>query len=683
MEAVQNQSNQSQKPKMIIDNIPVPIGDERNLLELIRKANIEIPTFCYHSELSQYGACRLCLVEVKGRGLQASCSIKPEPGLEIRTNTPEIREIRKIVLELLLANHNNTCNTCEKSSACKLRELAEKLGVREIRFKKRNQILPIDSSSNSLVRDPNKCILCGDCVRYCKEVQTIGAIDFAFRGKNTVVVPSFEEPLAHVECVNCGQCAAVCPTAAIVPKSETQKVWEAVANPNNIVIAQIAPAVRVAIGEEFGMPDSINMMGKIAASLKRIGFKYIFDTSYAADLTVIEEANELMGRIQSQDKRDFPLFSSCCPAWVKFAEQYYPELLGDLSTCKSPQQMFGSLIKLGDTLHGQQSMIPKEEGKSFFIVSIMPCTAKKYEANRAEFSHNGVKEVDAVITTQELAKMIKESGILFDKIAPEPLNLPFGFATGAGVIFGNSGGVSEAVLRYAAKKVFNNKDPEFVEIRNGNGIKIFEYPIGGRKIRLGVVSGLKNARKIIKDIKDKKIELDFVEVMACPNGCIGGAGQPIPHDLSIRKQRAQALYDIDKSIPIRESDSNPYIQQVYNQVFKEPNSELAHHMLHTEYSSKKRLDSGGIELMSVKDPAVKIQICVGTNCHLRKSQELIADTINLIETNELEDRVSVAATFCMEKCGKGPNAKVNEIEIEQANFEKIKAAIETELKKKN
>lgn len=561
---------------MFINGKEVEFSNERNLLEVIRKANIEIPTFCYHSELSVYGACRLCLVDVEGRGLLSSCSVTPESGMRVRTHTKEIRDIRKISIELLLANHEQNCQTCSKSSACKLQELANRLGVDNIRFRRAQEQHEIDFSSDALVRDQNKCILCGDCVRACDELQGIGAIDFAHRGKDVAVLPAFDKLLGEVECVDCGQCARVCPTGAITPKSEIEEVWDALDDPDKTVVAQIAPAVRVAIGELFDIDASRRITGRTVAALKMIGFDKVFDTSYAADLTIVEEANEFFTRKEKGEK--LPLFTSCCPAWVKFAEEYYPELIDNISTCKSPQQMFGSIAK---------EVLPKEkdaEGKEIVVVSVMPCTAKKSEANREEL--NG--DVDHVITTQELAAMIKQAGIKFKELTPESLDLPLGFKTGAGVIFGNSGGVTEAVIRYAADKIKGLDDKVDQKLlRSSEGIREIEVDLEDEKLRIAVVHGLKNADNLIKEIKNGKKNFDFVEVMSCPGGCIGGAGQPVSFDEETKTERAKGIYRADKMLQLHKSQENPFIKMLYDDYLDEPNSGKAHELLHTKYVNRK------------------------------------------------------------------------------------------------
>jgi len=477
-----------------IDNKDIPIEREQNLLELIRKAGVDLPTFCYHSELSVYGACRLCMVDVEGMGLVPACSTPPSPNMKVKTNTEEIRKMRKIIVELLLANHSQNCPTCQKSATCQLQALARRLGITKIRFKNQSRDLPIDESSPSLVRDPNKCVLCGDCVRICSEVQTVGAIDFAYRGAQTVVIPSFGKDLDKVECVNCGQCARICPTGALTPKSEVDDVWRAIHNPDKVVIAQIAPAVRVAIGEMFGLEPGKITTGQIAAALRAIGFSKVFDTSFTADLTVIEESNEFIRRIQN--KENIPQFTSCCPAWVKFIEQYYPEFVHNLSTCRSPQQMFGALAK--EILSVQLGV----KIEDIVVVSIMPCTAKKFEARRPEFSRDGIRDVDYVLTTQELGRMIEETGLHFNELGPESFNLPFGFKTGAGVIFGNSGGVSEAVLRYVTEKLTGERREnfEFKGVRGDNGIREIKFSLAGREFSMAIVSGLGNARNVLEDI---------------------------------------------------------------------------------------------------------------------------------------------------------------------------------------
>ena len=480
-----------------IDGRDVPIEGERNLLELVRKAHIELPTFCYHSELSIYGACRLCLVQVEGRGIMGACSTPPEPGMQIRTSTLEIREIRRITLELLLANHEGSCPTCTKSADCKLQALARRLGVEKVRFKALHQPAPVDDSSPSIIRDPNKCVLCGDCVRVCNEIQGIGAIDFAYRGSQAAVLPAFGKNLGDVECVNCGQCAAFCPTGALTPKPEIEGVWKALNDPKKKVVAQIAPAVRVALSECFGATPGEDTTGRMVAAIKALGFAAVYDTSFTADLTVIEEATEFLQRKTKGER--LPQFTSCCPAWVKYAEQYYPELLPNLSSCKSPQQMFGSLAK---------DILPKQMGvmrQDLVVVSIMPCTAKKFEARRPEFAPDGERDVDFVLTTQELGRMIQEAGLDFRAMEPESLDMPLGFHTGAGVIFGNSGGVSEAVLRYAVEKVLGKPldKVDFPQVRGEGGLREAAFTLNGTTVKIAIVHGLANAKIVADKVKGR------------------------------------------------------------------------------------------------------------------------------------------------------------------------------------
>jgi NADH-quinone oxidoreductase subunit G len=669
-------SNTVEAKTLNIDGREVPINGERNLLELIRKAGIDLPTFCYHSDLSVYGACRLCLVDIQGRGIQGACSTPPEPGLKVRTQTEQIREIRKIAIELLLANHDQQCPTCPKSAACQLQDVARKLGIRKVRFKPVHEPEEIDFSSVSLVRDPNKCVLCGDCVRFCSEIQGIGAIDFAFRGHQAAVLPAFGKGLGQGECVNCGQCAAVCPTGALTPRPEVDEVWKALNDPVKTVVVQVAPAVRVALGEAFGLAPGAATSGQMVAALKRLGFDQVYDTAFSADLTVIEEANEFLKRKTKGEK--LPIFTSCCPGWVKFAEQYFPELLPNLSSCKSPQQMLGALCKA--TLPGEMG-IPVE---NLVVVSIMPCTAKKFEALRPEFQSGKVPDVDYVLTTQELARMIEEAGLRFTQLAPESFDMPLGFKTGAGVIFGNSGGVSEAVLRYAAEKVTGRKlqNPDFAAVRGGDGLRMATIEMDGVKLKLGIVHGLKNARTLAEKIRRGECDLDLIEVMACPGGCIGGAGQPISRDADVRRLRTRGLYEVDKNLDLHKSQENHYVTECYQKYLGEVGGQKAHHLLHTHYQNRRRIADERIRLGDgPADEKLKVEVCVGTNCFLKGSQGVLADLLADVEKKGLQDKVEISASFCFEHCAQGPTVRVDGEAIHHCTGKK--ACAEMERKAKN
>ena len=561
---------------MTIDGQAIEFTDEPNVLSVIRKAGINIPTLCYHSELSIYGACRLCTVEDDRGKTFASCSEKPRDGMIIYTNTPRLMRYRKLILELLLAAHCRDCTTCIKSGECHLQELAHRMGVHEIRFENVREIQPIDTSSHAIIRDPNKCILCGDCVRMCDNVQNINAIDFAYRGTDAQVIPAFNKKIAETDCVGCGQCRVVCPTGAISIHTNIDEVWEALADKNTKVIAQIAPAVRVAIGDNFGYAKGENVMGKLVGVLHRLGFDEVYDTSYGADLTVVEESKEFIERFTSGEK--MPLFTSCCPAWVKYCENKYPEFVPNLSTCRSPQQMFGAVVR-------EYYKDPeKNEGKKIVSVSIMPCTAKKEEILRPESYTNGKQDVDYVLTTTEIVRMIRKSGIVFDKVEIEAADVPFGIGSGSGVIFGVTGGVTEAVLR-RLQQGHNRVDMESIKksgVRGDDGIKVLTYNYNGREIKAAVVNGLANADKVLQQIKNHEAEYDFVEVMACRRGCIMGGGQPVNAGPRTRKARMKGLYDTDVNTQIKKSNENPMILSLYDTLLKGKEHEL----LHRNFSGK-------------------------------------------------------------------------------------------------
>ena len=651
---------------LTIDGFKVPIAGERNLLEVIRKAHIELPTFCYHSDLSIYGACRLCMVDVEGRGMVASCSTLPEPGMRVRTQTGPIRELRKVNLELLLASGNHDCPTCGKSGSCKLQSLAQRLGVDRVRFHAPRADSPLDHSSHGLVRDPNKCVLCGDCVRMCQEVQGLGVLDFTHRGSRVTVAPAFGKAMADVECVQCGQCAAVCPTGAITVKQDVAEVQRVLDDPSRTVVVQVAPAVRVALGELFGLPEDGHIMGRTVAALRRLGFRKVFDTAFAADLTIMEEVQEFLTRREKGER--LPLFTSCCPAWVQFMEQEYAGELPGLSTCRSPQQMFGSLAK---------ATLPATLGirrEDLVVVSVMPCTAKKSEARRPEFSRDGLPDVDYVITTQELGRMIQDAGLALGELEPEGMDLPFSFKTGGGIIFGNSGGVTEAVIRNVAGVL--GAGPVLEEVRGTHGRRTATLDLPGGEVRIAVVHGLANARALVEDVRSGREHYDFVEVMACPGGCAGGAGQPVCLGAGTRQKRANALRRLDASMDLRVPRENAFVAQVYKDHLGEPNSPRAHDLLHTHYASRRRIQGDGIALTDQGGSRIPVSVCVGTSCHLRGSQKLLGELLRHVEDHDLGEAVELRATFCMEACDRGPTVRVDGHVLHRATLEDVTAMLE-------
>lgn len=553
-----------------INGKKVEFTDEKNVLTIIRKAGIDMPTLCYHSELSTFGACRLCTVENDRGQCFASCSEEPRDGMVIYTHTERLRRHRKLIVELLLAAHCRDCTTCMKSGECVLQDLAHKMGVREVRFQDYKEVKPVDYSSPSIVRDPNKCILCGNCVRVCSEIQGVGVLGFAHRGTDAEVTPAFNKKLSQTACVSCGQCRVYCPTGALTIRTHLDEVYAALGDPNTRVIAQIAPAVRVAVGDAFGLPNGENAMGKTVAALHAMGFDEVFDTSYSADLTVMEESAEFLDRVHNGGK--LPLLTSCCPAWVKFVDNEFPEMKENVSTCRSPQGMFSAVIKdyYRDPAHS--------EGKKTFVVSIMPCTAKKMEAVRPNSFTHGEQDTDIVLTTTELTRMIKNFGIAFDKIEPEACDMPFGLSSGGGVIFGVTGGVTEAVLRRLATD-HNSATLNAIAacgIRGEEGIKEATIPYNGMDVNICVVSGLANARKVMEQVRSGEKQYHLIEVMACRRGCIMGGGQPIPAGPRHKAARAQGLYKADKDRILRKSDENPLMDVFYNGYFKGKAHELLH-----------------------------------------------------------------------------------------------------------
>jgi NADH-quinone oxidoreductase subunit G len=577
-------SNTEAKKTLFIDGREVEFSDERNVLEVIRKEGLNVPTFCYRPDLSISGACRMCVVEIEGRGIQSSCTMPPEPGLKIKLNTERVRRVRKTVLELLLANHDRECTTCDRSGTCTLQALAEEYGLKEIRYAKKqpNEYLPIDNSNPSIVRDPNKCILCGACVRACREHQGHAVLGFANRGSKTQVAPMAGRELKDVDCVFCGQCSNVCPTGALTIKSEVDRVWAHINDPAKKVVVQIAPAVRVGIGEAFGLKPGENSIGKIVAALKKIGVDLVFDTNFTADLTIMEEATEFLNRVKNGGV--LPLFTSCCPAWVRYLELTHPNLLDHLSTCRSPQGMFGPVIK--HVLPLTKEGYTKE---NIVSVSIMPCTAKKAESQRSELAHEGISDVDFVLTTQELARLIKSAGIDFSKLEDEQPDAPYGEYSGAGVIFGASGGVAEAAARTAYEIVTGKtlENPDMKEFRGLQKFKEISLDLDGTHVKVRVVNTLAEAEKSLQEIEEGKADFQLLEVMACPGGCINGGGQPMScNDSSIKLRRAEGLYKSDSELPIRKSHENPDVQRLYKEHLGAPNSPKAHELLHTHYINR-------------------------------------------------------------------------------------------------
>ena len=575
---------------LFINGKQVEYTNEPNLLEVIRKAGFNVPTLCYRSDLTKFGACRMCVVEVEypnGRVvINSSCTMPPEPNIKVKTNTDRVRKIRKTVLELLLSNHDRECTTCDRSGSCELQQYAEEYGIKDLRYAKKTkeQYLAIDNSNPALVRDSNKCILCGACVRACDEYHGHSVLGFANRGSKTVVQPMAGKNLADVDCVFCGQCKAVCPTGALTIRNEVNAVWDEINNPNKKVVVQVAPAVRVAIGEAFNMPAGENVIGKIYAAMRQIGFDLVFDTNFAADLTIMEEATEFLSRVKKGE--NLPLFTSCCQAWVRYVETQHPDMINHLSSCKSPQSMLSAVVK---------DILPKiKEGytkENTVVVSIMPCTAKKAEIKRNQLTTEGNFDTDYVLTTQEFAQMIKSAGIDLNTIEPEMADSPFGEYTGAATIFGASGGVAEAAARTAYYMVTgeNIANNDIVELRGVDASaynKSVTLDIKGTKVTIRVVSTLREAEKAIQEIKNGTADFQLLEVMACPGGCVNGGGQPISCNTPEKRAlRAEGLYNEDlKDVQFRRSHENKDIKKLYDEYLGEPNSHKAHELLHTTYA---------------------------------------------------------------------------------------------------
>ena len=564
-----------------INGKPVEVQEGKTILEAARENNIHIPTLCYLKDLNQIGACRMCLVEIKGaRALQAACVYPVSEGLEIYTNSAKVRNARKATLELILSNHERKCLTCIRNRNCELQKLCEELGIEDIRYEGKNIEYELDTSSPSLVRDNNKCILCRRCVAACKN-QGISVIDCVERGFNTHIAPYFEKPINDAACIYCGQCIVACPVGALYEKNDIPQVNEAIDDSEKHVVVQVAPAVRAALGEEFGLPIGTPVTGKMVAALKRLGFDKVFDTDTGADLTIMEEGTEFIERFTKGE--NLPIITSCSPGWVKYCEHNYPEFLPNLSTCKSPMEMFGAVIK---SYYAEKESINKDK---IFSVAIMPCTSKKFEASRSEHTTSGGRDIDVSLTTRELARMIKQAGIDFVNLPDEQFDTPFGEATGAGVIFGTTGGVMEAAIR-TVYEILEKKpldDLDVKAVRGLDGVKEATLKIAGKDVKVAIVHGTKNAKTILEKIKNGE-KYDFIEIMACPGGCIHGGGQPIVDarvraDVDVKAKRAEELYSEDRNAKMRKSHENPVITKLYEEFFGEPCGHKSHELLHTHY----------------------------------------------------------------------------------------------------
>ena len=569
-----------------INNMPLSVPKGISILEAARMAGIEIPTLCYLKKINEIGACRICMVEVKGaRSLVTACVYPVNEGMEIFTNTERVRKSRKTTLELILSTHDRKCLSCVRSGTCELQQLCKEFGVDdEGRFDGANPVHEYDDSAIHMIRDNGKCILCRRCVAAC-QAQHISVIGANARGFDTHIGSAFERPLDSVACVSCGQCIVNCPTGAIYEKDDTAKVLEAVNDPEKFVVVHTAPSIRVTLGECFGMHIGTNVQGKMVAALRRLGFDKVFDTDFGADLTIVEEANEFLGRVQNGGV--LPMITSCSPGWIKYCEHYYPDMLDHLSTCKSPQQMSGAIIK---TWYAEKMGI---DPKDIVVVGIMPCTAKKFETKRDDQAASGYPDVDYSLTTRELGRMIESAGIYFKHLPDEEFDNPLGDSTGAAVIFGATGGVMEAALRTAVEKLSGEelKSLDFTEVRGTDGIKEASYTVNGMEVKVCVVSGLANANTIMEKVKNGTADYHFIEIMGCPGGCVNGGGQPIQHAVvrnfvDLRARRAAALYEADKDMPLRKSHESEAVKRLYAEFLGEPGSHKAHEVLHTSYVAR-------------------------------------------------------------------------------------------------
>jgi NADP-reducing hydrogenase subunit HndD len=568
---------------LTIDKTTIQVAEGTSVLDTAKQAGVDIPTLCRHEDLTPLGTCGMCMVDIDGfKDLQRACITEAVEGMQVQTNTPQLRKLRRGLLELVLATHPDDCLQCIKHGSCELQKLADRFEIRTLRYDKYVRGLPLDRTAAGIVRDMNKCIGCGRCVSVCHEVQSVKAIDFMGRGSDTIISPGYGISMGSSVCVNCGQCIVYCPTGALYEKEMIDEVWAALDNPKKVVVAQVAPAVRVALGEEFDMAPGSLVIGKIYSALRSLGIDYIFDTNFSADLTILEEGTELLERLASGGT--LPLITSCSPGWIKFGETYFPELLDHVSTCKSPQQMLGTIIK---TYFAETHTIDPE---NIISLSIMPCTAKKFEAARPEMNDSGYQDVDYVLTTRELARMIRQAGLQFDSMKEEKPDPVLSQYTGAATIFGASGGVMEAAIRsaYELKTQKTLESLDFTDLRGIEGIKKASVDIEGTEIRVAVSNGLSNARTLLNIVVEAKkrgeMPFHFIEIMACRGGCIGGGGQPLENTLAKRAQRIEGLYKEDRNLPIRKSHENAEVLGLYKEFLQKPGSEKSHHLLHTHYT---------------------------------------------------------------------------------------------------
>ena len=566
-----------------INNIPLQVEEGTKIIEAAKKINIDIPHLCYHPDQRIKAHCRICSVEVVGkRRLLAACSTEVWEGMEVHTDTPIVRDAQIGILKLLLADHDQDCLSCPRNQNCDLQTLCSRFNIQNSHLKKVCEKQPSIETNPSIVRNPSKCIKCGRCIRACKDVQGIGALTYAHRSDKIIVTTAYGKPMEQTDCILCGQCSLVCPTGAIVEKDDTQKVLDALLDPTKHVLVQTAPSIRVALGDAFNLPKGALVTGQMVTALKMLGFDRVFDTNFTADLTILEEGSELLYRLQNGGK--LPMITSCSPGWVNFMEKHYGDFIDHLSSAKSPMSMFGAVMK---TYYAEKSGI---DPKDIYTVSIMPCTAKKFEAARPDLAKDGVPYVDAVLTTRELTKLIKYVGLSFENLQESEFDSPYDIGSGAGAIFGNTGGVMEAALRTVYEKVTGQtlKDLDFTAVRGFEGIKEATINIAGTEVRVAVAHTLKNARKIMEQIKAGESKYHFIEIMACPGGCIGGGGQPIGTTNAIRKERIEALYELDRNLPYRKSHENPEIVAIYKEYFGEPLSKKSHELLHTHYHKIKK-----------------------------------------------------------------------------------------------